>query len=112
MNLDGWLRQRRPVWKRLEAIVDQLLRRRPRRTPVRQVADLIELYPSVCADLARLRAIGAEPDLVEPLNRLVIRAHGQVYRGARPARGAWGLSSCGTTPACSVRRGNSRSPAF
>ena len=37
---------------------------------------------SACADLARLRAIGAEPDLVEPLNRLIIRAHGQVYRGA------------------------------
>ena len=82
MNLDGWLRQRRPVWKRLETIVDQLVRRGPRRTPARDVADLVEIYQSACADLARLRAIGAEPDLVEPLNRLIIRAHGQVYRGA------------------------------
>ena len=74
MNLDGWLRQRRPVWKRLETIVDQLLRRGPRRTPTKDLADLVELYQSACADLARLRSIGAEPDLVEPLNRLIIRA--------------------------------------
>ena len=91
MNLDGWLRQRRPVWKRLETIVDQLVRRGPRRTPARQVADLVELYQSACADLARLRAIGAEPDLVDPLNRLIIRAHGQVYRGA-PAS-PWSLGA-------------------
>ncbi len=82
MNLDGWLRQRRPVWKRLETIVDQLLRRGPRRTPTKDLADLVELYQSACADLARLRSIGAGPDLVEPLNRLIIRAHGQIYRGA------------------------------
>jgi uncharacterized membrane protein SpoIIM required for sporulation len=91
MNLDGWLGHRRPVWKRLETIVDQLVRRGPRRTPAKDVAELIELYPSVCADLARLRAIGAEPDLVEPLNRLIIRAHGQVYRGA-PAS-PWSLGA-------------------
>lgn len=91
MNLDAWLRQRRPVWKRLEAIVDQLVRRGPRRTPAKEVADLTELYPSVCADLARMRAIGADPDLVGPLNRLLVRAHGQVYRGA--AASPWSLGS-------------------
>ncbi len=36
-----------------------------------------------------MRAIGAEPALVEPLNRLVIRAHGQIYRGA--AASPWHL---------------------
>ncbi len=89
MNLDAWLRQRRPVWKRLEAIVDQLVRRGPRRTPARAVADLTDMYPSACADLARMRAMGAEPDLVGPLNRLIVRAHGQVYRGA--AASPWSL---------------------
>ncbi len=91
MNLDSWLRQRRPVWKRLEAIIDQLVRRGPRRTPAKDVADLIECYQSACADLARLRVLGAEPDLVEPLNRLIVRAHGQVYRGA-PAS-PWSLGA-------------------
>jgi hypothetical protein len=82
MKLDTWLRQRRPVWKRLETIVDQLVRSGPRRTGGRNVAELIEVYQSACADLARLRAIGAEPALVDPLNRLIIRAHGQIYRGS------------------------------
>jgi len=82
MKLDAWLRLRRPVWKRLEEIVDQLVRRGPRRTGGRNIAELIEVYQSACADLARLRAIGAEPALVEPLNRLIVRAHGQIYRGA------------------------------
>ena len=110
MNLDGWLRQRRPVWKRLETIVDQLVRRGPRRTPARHVADLVELYQSACADLARLRAIGAEPDLVDPLNRLIIRAHGQVYRGAPASPWSLGGFFSGTIPGSSAGRGNSRSP--
>lgn len=82
MKLDVWLQQRRPVWKRLETIVDQLVRRGPRRTGGQNIAELIEAYQSACADLARLRAIGAEPALIEPLNRLIVRAHGQIYRGS------------------------------
>jgi len=89
MNLDNWLRERRPVWKRLETIVDHLVRRGPRRTPPRELAELTDVYPSACADLARMRAIGADPDLVGPLNQLVVRAHGQVYRGA--AASPWSL---------------------
>ena len=89
MSLDTWLRERRPVWKRLEATVDLILRRGPRRAGGRNIAELIEVYQSACADLARLRAIGAEPALIEPLNRLVIRAHGQIYRGR--AASPWGL---------------------
>ncbi len=50
MKLDAWLRQRRPVWKRLEEIVDQLVRRGPRRTGGRNIAELIEVYQSACAD--------------------------------------------------------------
>jgi uncharacterized membrane protein SpoIIM required for sporulation len=91
MNLDGWLQERRPVWKRLEAIVDHLIRRGPRRIATKEITDLVEFYQSACADLARLRAMGAEPDLVDPLNRLIIRAHGQVYRG-EPAS-PWSLGA-------------------
>jgi uncharacterized membrane protein SpoIIM required for sporulation len=89
MNLESWLRQRRPVWKRLEEIVDKIVRGGPRRAGGSNIAELIEVYQSACADLARLRAIGAEPALVEPLNRLIIRAHGQIYRGS--AASPWGL---------------------
>ena len=87
MNLDAWLNQRRPAWQRLEAIVDGLYRRGPRRTPVQDIDELTELYQAVCADLARLRALEADPAVVAQLNRLVTRAHGQVYRGG--ARRSW-----------------------
>jgi uncharacterized membrane protein SpoIIM required for sporulation len=81
MNLDVWLGDRRPAWQRLEAIVDGLYRRGPRRTGPAELRELTELYPAVCADLARLRASGADPALVGGINRLVTRAHGQIYRG-------------------------------
>lgn len=89
MSLDAWLHERRPAWQRLEAVVEQLERRGARRTPAEQVADLTRLYPAACADLARLKALGGGPALVDPLNRLVTRAHGQIYQGRPRAR--WGL---------------------
>ncbi len=89
MNLDAWLNQRRPAWQRLEAIVDRLYRRGPRRTPAQDVDELTELYQAVCADLARLRAVEADPAIVAQINRLVTRAHGQIYRGG--AKQSWRL---------------------
>jgi len=91
MNLDVWLNGRRPVWQRLESIVDQLSRRGPRRTPAQDLHELTELYQAVCADLARLRALNADPAVVAPLNRLVTRAHAQIYRGG--PRRSWRLST-------------------
>ena len=82
MNLNAWLEERRPSWQRLEAIVDRLYRRGPRGTSADDLASLLELYQAACADLAKLRASGADPALISPLNRLITRAHGQVYRGS------------------------------
>ncbi len=110
MSLDNWLRERQPAWKRLETIVEGLCRRGPRRTPPQDVRELTELYPAACADLARLRALTADPALLEPLNRLITRAHGQVYRGAPAGRGGWPISSWSNTPASSAKRGNSPWP--
>jgi uncharacterized membrane protein SpoIIM required for sporulation len=91
MNLDVWLGGRRPAWQRMEAIVDQLSRRGPRRTPAQDIRELTELYQSVCADLSRLRALNADPAIITPLNRLVTRAHAQIYRGG--PRRSWRLST-------------------
>ena len=91
MNLDVWLTGRQPAWQRLEKIVDRLFHRGPRRTPARDLRELTELYPAVCADLARLRTLNADPAIVGPLNRLVTRAHAQIYRGE--SRRSWRLSN-------------------
>lgn len=90
MNLDSWLEERQPAWRQLEAIVDNLYRRGPRRTPVEDVVELTDLYQAACADLARLRSYKADPELIRPLNRLITRAHGQIYRGG--ARHSWRIS--------------------
>jgi len=90
MNLDRLIAERRPAWQRLEGIVDRLCRRGPRRTPVQEVSELTDLYQAACADLARLRSCKADPELLQSLNRLISRAHGQIYRGG--ARRSWRLS--------------------
>lgn len=90
MNLDGWLEERQPAWRQLEAIVDELYRRGPKRISATDLSELIDLYQAACADLARLRSCKADPELVQSLNRLITRAHGQVYRGG--ARHRWRLS--------------------
>jgi uncharacterized membrane protein SpoIIM required for sporulation len=80
MNLDQLLQQRRPAWKQLATILDHVYRRGPRRTPPEEVQKLLELYRQASADLARLRAAGGDPEDIRYLNRLVTRAHGQIYR--------------------------------
>ena len=90
MSLPEWLQARRPSWQRLERIVDELYRRGPRRTGAKSADEMTELYQTACADLARLRALKADSTLVEPLNRLVTRAHGQLYRGRRDS--TWSLT--------------------
>ncbi|HRX86706.1 MAG TPA: stage II sporulation protein M, partial [Phycisphaerae bacterium] len=44
-----------------------------------QVRELIFLYREASADLARLRALDAEPGVIRERDRTVVRAHGQVY---------------------------------
>ncbi len=83
MGLDQFVRDRRPVWDRLSKIVTEAYRRGVRRLPAADAGDMVHLYRDVSADLARLRALEADPHLVNEINRLVARAHGQIYRGAR-----------------------------
>jgi uncharacterized membrane protein SpoIIM required for sporulation len=80
MNLSQFLQQRRPDWQRLAAAVGRIDRRGPRRAPPDDVPTLLELYLQASADLARLRAAAADPEEIRYLNRLVSRAHGQIYR--------------------------------
>ncbi len=49
---------------------------------------MLHLYRDACADLARLRVLGADPDLVREVNRTITRAHAQIYQGReRPQTG-------------------------
>ena len=82
MSLDQFVRDRRPAWDKLSAIVAQAYRRGVRRLPAADANDMVHLYRDVSSDLARLRSLEADPGLITEINRLVARAHGQIYRSA------------------------------
>ncbi len=82
MRIEQFIENRRIHWDRLSAILDDIQKRGPRRLDNADVNELIHLYREVSADLARLRAQDASPVLVKKINRLVARAHGQIYRGS------------------------------
>ncbi|MGD8453822.1 MAG: stage II sporulation protein M [Phycisphaerae bacterium] len=83
MTPDELIAERRPVWDELDELVRRAQRRGPRSLSGEQAHRLIHLYRDVSADLARLQALGAEPDQLRGVNRVVSRAHGQLY-GRRP----------------------------
>ena len=81
MGIDDFHRRRKPAWDRLTEILDAIHQRGVRSVPPADIEELVHLYRQVSADLARLRAQQADPMLIDELNRLVVRAHGRVYRG-------------------------------
>ena len=91
MSLDVWLTSAGPAgsgWRRLSIGFTAAGRAG---LAAKMSRELTELYQAACADLARLRAWNADPAIVSPLNRLVTRAHGQIYRGG--PRRSWRLST-------------------
>lgn len=83
MTPDELITARRPQWDELDELVERAQRRGPRALSGEQAGRLIHAYREACADLARLQALGAEPDQLRGINRVVTRAHGQLY-GRRP----------------------------
>jgi uncharacterized membrane protein SpoIIM required for sporulation len=84
MNLEQFLRQRKPDWQALEA----LLRKSSRdlsRLSATELNDLGRLYRVVTSDLALAQRDFPQQQVTTYLNQLAGRAHVLVYRGA-PAR--------------------------
>lgn len=86
MTPDELIAARRPKWNELNQLVETLVRRGPRRLTGDQPRQFIYLYREASADLARLKAINADPDIVRGVNRLVTRAHGHLYARRERAR--------------------------
>jgi uncharacterized membrane protein SpoIIM required for sporulation len=80
MNVQRWLKLRRPSWERLEQLV-QLIERRGGSTLSRhELLELGRLYRCASADLSRARTLKLGPDVQVYLNSLVVKAHNQVYQ--------------------------------
>jgi len=79
MDLTQFVQERKPDWERLDQLVGQGSRALGRLGKV-DLRDLGALYRQASSDLARARTAGLDPELVEYLNNLVVRAHGIIYR--------------------------------
>ncbi len=73
----------RQRWAYLSELLTRLDRGGIARLSVSELKQLGRLYRQVTIDLSRVRSDGSDPDLVQFLNTLAVRAHGRVYAARR-----------------------------
>lgn len=78
--LKEFIDARTRMWRRLEELVDDVRANRLSRLSRNEVRELARLYRRTAADLAIARQEVGDPLLVNYLNGLVGRAHGNIYR--------------------------------
>jgi uncharacterized membrane protein SpoIIM required for sporulation len=78
--LDKFINKRKNNWQRLEDLLGLVESSTLRGLSREEVRELGQLYRRTASDLAIARAEARDPKLVNYLNSLVIRAHGQIYR--------------------------------
>lgn len=88
--MSRFINERKNNWQRLEDLLSILDTSSLRRLSRAEVREFGELYRRAATDLAIARAETRDPNLVNYLNSLVIRAHGKIYRSdTRGANVLW-----------------------
>ncbi len=78
---ETFIEKRKANWKRLEEMIECVRSKRDLRKLSRgEVRELGRLYRRTASDLAIVRAESRDQRLINYLNNLVIRAHGEIYR--------------------------------
>ncbi|HEY9678192.1 MAG TPA: stage II sporulation protein M [Drouetiella sp.] len=80
MNVERWLKLRKPVWTKLEELLQIVDKKGLPGLDRTQLQELGRIYRSVSADLSRARVMNLSPDVQVYLNNLLVRAHNQVYQ--------------------------------
>lgn len=80
MNVERWVRSRRPLWTRLEDLMNKAEGLGAGRLAREDLRDLGKLYRSASADLSRVRALKTAEETQIYLNNLVVKGHNQVYQ--------------------------------
>lgn len=83
MNLERWVRSRRPTWRHLDELLVRIERRGLQSLSRAELQELGRYYRASSADLSRVRALNVGGDVQAYLNNLVVRAHNQVYQRER-----------------------------
>ncbi|MCF7855457.1 MAG: stage II sporulation protein M [Candidatus Pacebacteria bacterium] len=86
VDLQGFLRDARPQWRRLHALLDTLGRDPDRRLSLEEAKTLHYLYEKACADLAKLTFLSAQSEVRQYLESLVARAYGEIHETRRSSR--------------------------
>jgi uncharacterized membrane protein SpoIIM required for sporulation len=87
IDLERFVAERSPRWKRLESLLDEAQGMPESALGRARLHELLLLYRSACADLNQARALTANPQLLGTVNQLVGRAYRFIYqrrRGAAP----------------------------
>lgn len=77
---DHFIDKHKTAWQRLEELLKLLEGSSLRRLHREEVRELGKIYRRTSSDLAVARAESRDPRLINYLNSLVIRAHGQIYQ--------------------------------
>lgn len=85
--LDKFINKRKNNWQRLEDLLSLVESATLRGLSREEIRELGQLYRRAASDLAIARAESRDPKLVNYLNSLVIRAHGQIYRAENQGLG-------------------------
>lgn len=84
MNKHKFIQERRPHWKRFEALLENASRKSISKLPAKEISNYSQLLREVSHDLATIRSRGWGQDLISYLNDLVARGHNLFY-SAPPA---------------------------
>ncbi|HEY9783973.1 MAG TPA: stage II sporulation protein M [Candidatus Obscuribacterales bacterium] len=83
MNVERWLKSRKPSWERLEALLKRADSKGVQELDRLELQELGRLYRMTSADLSRARALKLGQNIEVFLNNLVVKAHNQVYQTPR-----------------------------
>ena len=79
MNLAEFVNERRPAWREMEALLDDVERADLSSLDHRRARRFVDLYRSASADLIQARTYGAGAELVRYLETVVARGYALLY---------------------------------
>jgi uncharacterized membrane protein SpoIIM required for sporulation len=79
MDIDQFIKERSPGWKRLEELLTAFERSPAWSVGHERIKELVTLYRQACSDLNQARSYTANPALLDSLNQLTGRAYRFVY---------------------------------
>ncbi len=83
MNIQYWITQCEPQWKRLDILLKQVEKKGIKNLTASQIKELASLYRLVSADLSRAKTYSLGNSLIQNLQNLTSRAYSQIYQGSR-----------------------------